>query len=89
MKIRIFKLFMLPIAAFTLASAAAVSTNQPKEGKAATSMIAYIHNPNEFNCLPVEVECEEGIGTPCTAPGGWTAYGLNGTVCDQTLKRVQ
>lgn len=87
MKIRIFKLFMLPIAAFTLASAAAVSTEKSKE--AASSMIAYIHNPNEFNCLPVEVECEVGLGTPCTAPGGWTAYGLNGTVCDQPLKRVQ
>ena len=86
---KIFKLFMLPIAAFTLASAAAVSTKKSEDAKAASSMIAYIHNPNEFNCLEVEVECETGIGTPCTVPGGWTAYGLNGTVCDQPLKRVQ
>lgn len=88
MKMRIFKLFMLPIAAFTLASAAAVSTEKSEGAKAASSMIAYIHNPSEFNCEEVTVQCEVGGGDPCTVPGGWTAYGLNGTVCDQTLKRV-
>ena len=89
MKMRIFKLFMLPIAAFTLASAAAVSTDKAEDAKAVTSMLAYIHNPSELDCFQVEVECEAGGGLPCVVPGGWTAYGINGTVCDQPLKRVQ
>lgn len=88
MKMKFIKLFMLPIAAFTLASAAAVSTDQPIESKTTTSMFGYIHNPSELDCVEVSVDCEPGVGQACTAPGGWTAYGLNGTICDQPLKRI-
>ncbi|RKS03052.1 DUF6520 family protein [Flavobacterium sp. 102] len=65
MKTRFFKLFMLPIAAFTLASAAAVGTDSSEESKATTTMTAYIHNPNVWDCDPVPVSCRVGSGETC------------------------
>lgn len=88
MKMRIIKLFMLPIAAFTLASAAAVSTDKLHQSKAAVNMDVYIHNPTEFDCLKIEnVECEPGSGAECTV-GAWQAFGLSAVGCSERLQRI-
>ena len=49
---------ILPIMAFTLASAAAVGSHNSKleEAKKPSSVIGFVHNPNSFNCLQVEVQ---------------------------------
>ncbi|WP_432670494.1 hypothetical protein [Flavobacterium sp. SM2513] len=89
MKINFLKLFMLPLAAFTLASAAAVSTDVSHKSKtAAARMTAYIHNPTINDCYEVQVECEPGVGESCLI-GSWTAYGPDGFGCNLQLKRVQ
>lgn len=89
MKMRIFKLFMLPIAAFTLASAAAVSTDNSHKSKATYAMTAYIHDPNINSCKEVTVDCIVGAGQTCLS-GSWTAFGKDTPVtCNQQLKRVQ
>lgn len=50
---------MLPVLAFTLASAGAVSTNSSKveEAKKPAAIIGYIQNPTAANCLQVSVDC--------------------------------
>ncbi|PRZ19564.1 DUF6520 family protein [Flavobacterium granuli] len=51
---------ILPVLAFTLASAAAVSTNEAKikESKKTVLIQGYIQNPSAQNCDPVdEVDC--------------------------------
>ncbi len=50
---------ILPVLAFTLASAAAVSTNETKikELKKTALIQGYIQNPSAQNCDPVEVDC--------------------------------
>lgn len=50
---------ILPVLAFTLASAAAVSTNDAKvkEAKKTVAIIGYIQNPSAANCLQVTVDC--------------------------------
>lgn len=88
MKTNIIKLFMLPIAAFTLASAAAVTTDTSRESKATTSMIAYIHNPLISSCKQVEVDCETGEGLECVS-GAWEAFGGTPVVCADKLHRVE
>lgn len=88
MKMKIFKLFMLPVAVFTLASAAAVSTDNSHQSKAdAASMIGYIHNPTINDCQEVLVDCELN-GTNTCVEGGWTVYTFDSPVtCNQVLKR--
>lgn len=50
---------ILPVLAFTLASAAAVSTNEAKikGAKKMVSIVGYIQNPSAQNCDAVEVNC--------------------------------
>ncbi len=50
---------ILPVLAFTLASAGAVSTNNAKvkEAKKPAAIIGFIHNPTAANCLQVSVDC--------------------------------
>lgn len=50
---------ILPVLAFTLASAGAVSTNKAKveEAKKPVAIIGFIHNPSVANCLQVSVDC--------------------------------
>lgn len=50
---------MLPILAFTLASAGAVSTNNTKaeEAKKPVAIIGFIQNPTAASCLQVSVNC--------------------------------
>lgn len=50
---------ILPVLAFTLASAGAVSTNEAKvkDAKKAVTIIGYIQNPSSANCLQVSVDC--------------------------------
>ena len=88
MKMKIFKLFMLPLAAFTLASAAAVQTDSSHESKAKeVSMLGAIHNPTIGSCFNINVECVPGDGTACEEDG-WTVYGYDSAVtCNLNLKR--
>jgi hypothetical protein len=88
MKTKFIKLFVLPVAAFFLASAAAVSTDKSHESKsAALAMQGFIHNPTENDCQPVnEVDCVVGAGDPCEL-GSWTVYGTSGIGCQLQLKR--
>ncbi len=50
---------ILPVLAFTLASAAAVSTNEAKvkEAKKSVAIFGFIQNPSPSNCLEVSVDC--------------------------------
>ncbi|MFC4510185.1 DUF6520 family protein [Flavobacterium buctense] len=50
---------ILPVLAFTLASAGAVSTKDAKvkEAKKTVAIIGYIQNPTAANCLQVSVDC--------------------------------
>ena len=50
---------ILPVLAFTLASAGAVSTNNAKitEAKKTVLISGFIQNPSPSNCLPVTVDC--------------------------------
>jgi hypothetical protein len=90
MKRNFIKLFMLPVAAFFLASAAAVSTDKSHESKAATLVMdGFIHNPTINDCEPeLNVQCEVGSGDPCEV-GSWIVYGTTGIGCSVELKRVQ
>lgn len=86
---KIFKLFMLPLAAFTLASAAAVKTDESRNSKVVTTtMIGGIHNPLTGLCDEVNVNCEPGEGDACLS-AGWTVYGFDTPVtCNQTLRKI-
>lgn len=87
MKSKFIKLFMLPVAAFFLASAAAVTTDKSHESKTTTSIMGYIHNPSENDCESVSlVDCVAGTGDPCVF-GSWTVYGSTGLGCSLQLKR--
>ncbi len=50
---------ILPVLAFTLASAGAISTNKAKveEAKKTVVITGFIQNPSPFNCLEVTVNC--------------------------------
>ncbi|MFY7935756.1 MAG: DUF6520 family protein [Flavobacterium sp.] len=50
---------ILPVLAFTLASAGAVSTNDAKvkDAKKTVAIIGYIQNPTAASCLQVSVDC--------------------------------
>ena len=58
---------ILPVLAFTLASAGAVSTNEAKiaESKKTVLISGFIQNPSPANCLPVSVDCVVSGGVAC------------------------
>lgn len=88
MKMRIIKMFLLPIAVVTLASAAAVSTDKSHESSTALTMDVYIHSPSENDCLKKkEANCEPGNGQECTV-GLWQAFGLTEIGCNERLQRI-
>lgn len=67
----IVKTLVLPIAAFVLASAGAVSTNVSKESKADTVLITgYIHDPLPNSCKEVQVDCNVTSGPTCMYNNG-------------------
>ena len=74
MKTTILKMFVLPVAAFALASAGAVSTNNAGKSKADVLITAYIHDPAINSCKPVQVDCSVGSGPTCLS-GSFTAFG--------------
>jgi hypothetical protein len=87
MKTTILRAFVLPIAAFALASAGAVSTSTSDVSKTDVLITAYIHNPPVDNCQEVKnVDCSPGAGPACLS-GGFTAYGGSETSCNQQLHR--
>lgn len=87
MKTTILRAFVLPIAAFALASAGAVSTNTSEVSKADVLIPAFIHNPTVNDCLKVpDVDCSVGGGLTCLS-GTVTAYGGSQTSCNQQLHR--
>jgi hypothetical protein len=87
MKTIILRAFVLPVAAFALASAGAVSTNTSNVSKTNVLMTAYIHNPAEDDCQEVQVNCSAGGGPACLS-GSFTAYGGTKQSCIQQLHRV-
>lgn len=90
MKMKFITMLMLPVAAFTLASAAAISTDNSKESKTSTLMTAYIHNPSVFDCAEVTVDCQVGSGPTCLYNNTWEAFDKESeTSCNIQLERVQ
>lgn len=76
MKSIILKALVLPVAAFALASAGAISTNTAKESKTDVFLQGYIHNPSIDDCDPVQVNCSTSPGPACLS-SGFTAYTKN------------
>lgn len=90
MKTKFIQLFMLPIAAFTLASAAVVSTNSEEEKTSSSTMTAYIHNPTILDCQTVSVECRVGNGPTCLYENQWQAFDKESeNSCSILLERVE
>ncbi|CAM3625717.1 DUF6520 domain-containing protein [Flavobacterium gelidilacus] len=60
---RTFVKVILPVLAFTLASAAAVGTKTAKveEANKPVLITGFIQNPSPLNCKPVQVDCSEAI----------------------------
>lgn len=58
---------IMPVLAFTLASAGAVSTNEAKiaDAKKTVLISGFIQNPSPSNCLPVTVDCSTTVGATC------------------------
>ena len=54
---------ILPVLAFTLASAAAVGTKAAKNEKAKNAVLVtgFIQNPSPLNCEPIEVDCSSAV----------------------------
>lgn len=74
----ILKAMVLPVAAFALASAGAISTSESTISKTAKPPItAYIHDPLEESCKAVNVNCNTVQGPTCTytlSGNTWTAF---------------
>lgn len=87
MKTIILRAFVLPVAAFALASAGAVSTNTSNVSKTAVLITAYIHNPAVDDCQEVTVNCAPSGSSACLS-GSFTAFGGSKTSCNQQLRRV-
>jgi hypothetical protein len=85
---------ILPVLAFTLASAAAVSTHHSKLAEANSPVVVtgFIQNPTEDICDPVSVNCTvENTGNACmtselTPQHAWLKDGAN--KCNVTLYRI-
>jgi hypothetical protein len=85
---------ILPVVAFTMASAGAISTNQTKvaESKSPTAIIGFIQNPTAANCLQVSVDCTlENTGQNCMSSEAtprrvWQKNGAN--ACSVNLFKV-
>ena len=85
---------ILPVLAFTLASAAAVSTNEAKirESKKTVLITGFIQNPNQSNCLPASVDCtivntgEACMSNEATPRQVWKKNGAN--ACADNLYKV-
>ncbi|MBG6062904.1 hypothetical protein IWX83_002710 [Flavobacterium sp. CG_9.1] len=62
----IFKV-ILPVLAFTMASAGAVMSKDAKikDAKKSVLISGFIQNPSPANCLPVSVDCNTTIGPAC------------------------
>jgi hypothetical protein len=89
MKTNFVKIMMLPVAAFILASAAAVTTNETKVSKAdVVTITGYIHSPMPSSCQSVNVECDV-IGAELCTSGASQVFDLDsGTTCAQPLYRI-
>lgn len=86
-----FKL-MLPVLAFMLASAAAYQTVESKNdlAKTSTSIVGYIHNPSEFECEEVNVECTNQVSSfVCMTLDNKQVWRKSSTIqCDLELYRI-
>lgn len=77
MRLQIVKM-LLPVAAFALASAGAVTTNSSNAVKAKTGLIqGYIHSPTLNDCKP-SIQCKEAGGPVCQSgiTTGPQVYGM-------------
>lgn len=85
---------ILPVLAFTMASAGAISTNQTKvtESKSPVAIIGFIQNPTAANCLQVSVDCtptntgQNCMSSEATPRRVWQKNGAN--ACSVNLYKV-
>jgi hypothetical protein len=77
---------MLPMVAFALASAGAVSTKEAKEGTTAKPIITgYIQGTSITDCSPVSVDCStvnSGFACMSSTKKVWLKNGLNQCIVD-------
>lgn len=67
MKTNFLSMILLPVVAFSLASAAAVTTSEAKVSKTTKPIITgYIHMPLPKSCKPVTVDCDFAGNVYCT-----------------------
>ena len=86
MKTNFVKMMLLPVAAFILASAAAVTTSDAKVSKTVKPIITgYIHSPLPSSCQPVNVNCDVS-GTAFCMSGASQVFDLDSeTTCANPL----
>jgi hypothetical protein len=84
---------IMPVLAFTLASAGAVSTNNAKiaDSKKTVLISGFIQNPSPAECLPVSVDCTLTVGAACMSSEVvprhvWLKNGAN--ACNINLYKV-
>lgn len=83
----------LPIAAFVLASAGAITTNDHSSAAKSAQTTYYIHKPLATSCQSVSLTCSTTPGEPCMYNDGttnWQVYNkLNpqAAVCNIQLFR--
>ena len=66
MKTNFLSMILLPVVAFSLASAAAVTTSEAKVSKTTKPIITgYIHSPLPSSCKPVTVNCDVSGNVLC------------------------
>ena len=84
---------ILPVLAFTLASAGAVATKEAKATKSNSAAItAFVQNPSSANCLEVTVNCSEIFSNQACMTGtpskrAWLKDEQSHE-CDVTLYRI-
>jgi hypothetical protein len=86
MKNSVLKMMVLPVAAFALASAGAVSS-QSKSGTGLAAINGYVHQSSPTACNVRSVDCNPNSGQICTSVENLQVYRYDdlGTACDQFL----
>jgi len=89
MKTDFLKLMVLPMVAFSLASAAAVTTCTAKESQTATAIInGYIHSPLPSSCKLVNVDCDVTGNAFCMSGSSQVFDKDSETTCSTPLFRT-
>jgi hypothetical protein len=89
MKSSILRMLALPVAAFALASAGALSTSSTSSSSVKPPIIGYVHATSSSSCDSRNVNCSSNPGATCMSADAtplpvWK-YNALGTACDQQL----